>query len=75
MFSNMIAISESTPGPIMVNTATYVGNNQAGFFGALAATLGVVLPAFLIVILIVAFFQKVLKNQKVQNCVTDILER
>lgn len=53
MFSNMIAISESTPGPIMVNTVTYIGNTQAGFFGALAATLGVVLPAFFIVLLII----------------------
>lgn len=72
MFSNMIAISESTPGPIMVNAATYIGNIQAGFFGALVATLGVVLPAFIIVLLIVVLFQKLLKNQKVQMVLEGI---
>ena len=49
--SYMIAVSESTPGPIMVNTATYIGSSQAGFFGALLATLAVVLPSFLIILL------------------------
>ena len=49
----MIAISESTPGPIMVNLATYVGSSQGGFFGALLATLAVVLPAFFIIILVI----------------------
>ena len=43
----MIAVSESTPGPIMVNLATYVGNTQGGFLRAFLATLGVVLPSFL----------------------------
>ena len=47
-FLNLIAVSESTPGPIAVNTATFVGSTQGGFFGALAATLGVVLPSFLV---------------------------
>ncbi len=42
----MIAVSESTPGPIMVNLATYVGSSQAGFLGAVLATLAVVLPSF-----------------------------
>ena len=43
----MIAVSESTPGPIMVNLATYVGSSQAGLGGAVLATLAVVLPSFL----------------------------
>ena len=47
--SYMIAVSESTPGPIMVNTATYIGSSQAGFFGALLATTAVILPSFLII--------------------------
>lgn len=72
MFYNMIAISESTPGPIMVNAATYIGNMQAGFFGALVATLGVVLPAFVIILLIIALFQKLLKNEKVQMILKGI---
>ena len=50
--SYMIAVSESTPGPIMVNMATYIGSSQAGVPGALIATAAVVLPAFLIIILI-----------------------
>ncbi len=66
MFANMVAVSESTPGPIMVNAATYIGNHQAGFFGALIATTGVVLPSFVIVLLLVALFQRMVKNRKVQ---------
>lgn len=66
MFSNMIGISESTPGPIMVNAATYIGNSQAGFLGALAATLGVLLPSFVIILLIMILFHKMINNSKVQ---------
>ena len=44
----MIAVSESTPGPIIVNLATYIGNTQGGLLGALVATLGVVLPCFFV---------------------------
>ena len=47
MLTYMIAVSESTPGPIMVNLATYIGSNQAGFLGAVIATLAVVTPSFL----------------------------
>ena len=49
---NLLGISESTPGPIMVNTATMTGFDQAGIPGALVATLGVVLPSFLIMLII-----------------------
>lgn len=45
----IVAISESTPGPIAINAATFVGWRVAGFFGALAATVGVVLPSFVII--------------------------
>ena len=62
----MIAVSESTPGPIMVNLATYVGSNQAGFLGAFAATLAVVLPSFLIILLVTALLKTALKNKYVQ---------
>ena len=62
----MIAVSESTPGPIMVNLATYIGNSQAGFLGALIATIAVVLPAFLIIILVMVFFKTTLQNKYVQ---------
>ena len=48
----IIAIAESTPGPIAINTATFVGFRVAGFFGAMFATLGVVLPSFFIISII-----------------------
>jgi len=46
---DIVAIAESTPGPIAINTATFVGYKVSGFFGALLATLGVVLPSFVII--------------------------
>lgn len=62
----MIAVSESTPEPIMVNLATYVGNTQGGFLGAFLATLGVVLPSFCIRLLITAIKKNVIKNKYFQ---------
>lgn len=55
-FLEMIAIAEMTPGPIAVNTATFVGFRMAGFWGSTFATLGVVLPSFLIILLIARNF-------------------
>ena len=66
MLTYMIAVSESTPGPIMVNLATYVGSSQAGFLGAAMATLAVVLPSFLIILLVMALLKTALKNKYVQ---------
>ena len=64
--TDMIAVSESTPGPIMVNLATYVGSSQAGLPGAALATLAVILPAFVIILLIAAAMKTVLRNRYVQ---------
>ena len=61
-----IALSESTPGPIMVNMATYVGSRQGGFLGALVATVGVVLPSFFILLAVTILFHNFLKRKKVQ---------
>lgn len=66
MLTYMIAVSESTPGPIMVNLATYIGSSQAGFLGAVIATVAVVLPSFLIILLVTALLKTVLKNKYVQ---------
>ncbi|MCR5300051.1 MAG: chromate transporter [Erysipelotrichaceae bacterium] len=66
MLTYMIAVSESTPGPIMVNLATYVGSSQAGLSGSLIATAAVVLPSFLIILLVTALLKTVLKNPYVQ---------
>ena len=62
MLTYMIAVSESTPGPIMVNLATFVGQSQGGLLGAIIATLAVVLPSFIIILLVVTLFSKVLKH-------------
>ena len=63
---NMIAVSESTPGPIAVNMATFVGSTQGGVLGSLVATLGVVLPSFIVILLISAFIRNFLKYKGVQ---------
>ncbi len=55
---DIVAISESTPGPIAVNMATFVGYRCCGFFGALAATFGVVLPSFLVILLVSAVLRQ-----------------
>ena len=58
---NMIAVAESTPGPIAVNMATFVGAAEGGVLGALVATLGVVLPSFVIILIIAALIKNLLK--------------
>ena len=62
----MIGVSESTPGPIMVNLATYVGSSQAGFLGAVIATAAVVLPSFFIILLIMVVLKNTIRNPYVQ---------
>jgi len=66
MLTYMIGVSESTPGPIMVNLATYVGSSQAGLPGALIATAAVVLPSFVIILLIMAVLKRFVRNPFVQ---------
>ena len=63
---NFIAVAESSPGPIAVNMATFVGASQGGILGSFLATLGVVLPSFLIILLIAAVFTKLLKYKGVK---------
>lgn len=55
-FLNVVAIAESTPGPVAINAATYVGYKFAGFWGSLSATVAVALPSFSIIFLISLFF-------------------
>ncbi len=64
-FLDMVAIAESTPGPIAINCATYVGYKRAGVLGSAAATLGVVLPSFIIIFTISLFLDEFLKFQLV----------
>ena len=72
MLTYMIAVSESTPGPIMVNMATYVGSSQAGLLGSFIATFAVVLPAFIITVLITAAMRSLLKNPYVQAALSGM---
>ena len=64
---NFIAVAESTPGPIAINIATFIGSSQYGFVGALLATLGVVLPSFIIILIIAAVMRNLLKYAGVQG--------
>ena len=63
---DVVAIAESTPGPVAVNSATFVGFKTAGFFGALAATLGVVLPSFVIIFIISGVLREFRENTVVR---------
>lgn len=65
-FMDMIAIAESTPGPLAINSATYVGYRIGGILGSVFATLGVVLPSFTIIFIISLFFDKFLALTWVQ---------
>ncbi len=69
---NMIAVSESTPGPIAVNMATFVGSTQGGVLGSLAATLGVVLPSFIIILLIVSLIRNLLKYKGIKAFLSGV---
>ena len=64
-FLNVVAIAESTPGPVAINAATYVGYKLAGFWGSLSATVAVALPSFAIIFLISLFFDAFLSLQYV----------
>jgi chromate transporter len=69
---NFIAVAESTPGTIAVNMATFVGSSQAGFLGALVATLGLVLPSFVIILLIASVIRNLIKFKGVQAALSGI---
>lgn len=69
---NFIAVSESTPGPFAVNMSTYIGTEQAGFFGAFAATLGVVLPSFIIILIVARCYEKFQSSKIVIGCMSGL---
>lgn len=71
-FLNFVAIAESTPGPIAVNMATFIGSTQGSFLGAVCATFGVVLPSIIIILLIVAVFKNFLKSRIVSSALAGI---
>jgi len=69
---NFIAVSESTPGPFAINMATYVGNVKAGIIGGVCATLGVVLPSFVIILIVAKCFDKFRKSRIVNGCMKGL---
>ncbi len=66
--SDIIAISQMTPGPIAINSATYIGYTIAGFWGSVVATISVCLPSLTLMVLITRFFLR-LKNSRYMECV------
>ncbi len=76
---NFIAVSESTPGPFAINMSTYVGSEVGGaygplgsLFGSFCATLGVVLPSFVIILIVAKFFEKFKNSFAVKGCMTGL---
>ena len=70
--AQMTVLAESTPGPIAINCATYTGFQRAGFWGALAATIGMILPSFVIIYLISIFLDRFLEIQWIANAFRGI---
>lgn len=70
---DFIAISESTPGPFAINIATFIGYSENGIIGAIAATFGVVLPSFIIILLLVNIIEKVKDNKYFKSIIKTIM--
>ena len=69
---NFIAVSESTPGPFAVNISTYIGMQTGGLLGAVCATLGVVLPSFIIILIVAHFYRKFKEIKIVNGCMDGL---
>ena len=69
---DITVIAESTPGPIAINCATYVGYQQAGFVGATLATIGIVFPSFMVIYLISLFFDNFLEIELIAHAFEGI---
>lgn len=67
MLADMVAVSQSTPGPMGINVATYVGFHSGGILGGLVATLGIILPSLVIIILIAKFLEKFKNNHYIDS--------
>ena len=71
-FLNFVAVSESTPGPIAINMATFIGAAKGGFLGAVLATVGVVLPAFIIILLVASVIKGLLRFAGVKGFLSGV---
>lgn len=71
-FADIVAVSQMTPGPIAINSATYVGYTVAGFWGSVVATVSVCLPALTLMIIITRFFLQLRDNRYVKGAVAGM---
>ena len=71
-FYDFIGVCESTPGPVAINMATYIGSITGGPLGSIIATLGVVLPSFLIIVIIAAVLNNLTKNKHFKNFLNGV---
>ena len=69
---HFIAVSESTPGPFAINMATYIGSVQGGVLGSACATLGVVLPSFIIILIVAKCYDAFRKSRVVKGCMSGL---
>lgn len=69
---NFVGVETVIPGPIAVNMATYIGYEQGGFLGALLATIGVILPSFIIILLVVSLIKNLLKYPPVKTFIAGM---
>ena len=69
---NFIAVSESTPGPFAVNMATYIGSQMGGPLGSVCATLGVVLPSFIIILIVAKCYDRFKNSKIVKGCMSGL---
>ncbi len=71
-FYSFLGVCESTPGPVAINMATYIGSVQGGLLGSIIATLGVVLPSFIIILLVAAVLKNLTDNKFFKGFITGV---
>lgn len=69
---HFIAVSESTPGPFAINMATYIGAEMGGIFGSVCATLGVVLPSFVVILIVAKCYDAFRQSRIVKGCMSGL---
>lgn len=72
MMIDFVAVSESTPGPFAVNMATYIGSEMGGVFGSFCATMGVVLPSFIIILIVAKCYDRFRQSKLIKGCMSGL---
>ena len=70
--TDFIAVSEVTPGPFAINISTFIGSEVGGIFGAVCATIGVILPSLIVIIIVAILMNKFIKNRFVQGALSGV---